>query len=269
MPLRYLPVGACASLPNPSVPAILLRRLLAALGLLVLPLADGRAQERPSPQQLAARHDSLVGGRAALEAHQSLRVVGTLAIPEYGLEAPFEILKKRPDRYLFRATLGAVGEMLSGYDGAHAWSVQPGAGAQLLPEALAASVKRQADFFADLHDLSQFTSLETLEPAPFDGRPAQVLRMVLASGDTLVEYFDASTGLSAGGRLTVATPTGRVESTRLVSEYRTFGGVTVATRIEQRQPQLRMILTIVSVTFDEVTDADVAPPEAVRQLIKP
>lgn len=249
---------------SPSV-----RRLGVALALAAVAAGASPAQDRPTPQQLVARHDSLVGGRAALEAHQSIRLAGTLTMPELGIEAPFEIVKRRPDRFVFRATLGALGEMLSGFDGTHAWAVNPMAGAQLLPAEAVPGVRRQADFFADLHDLSKFTGVETLELAEFDGRRVHPLRMILASGDTLTEFFDASTGLSVGARAVVASPMGRTESTRVHGEYKTFDGVTVATRIEQRQSPVRMLLTIVSVTFDEVTDEDVAPPEAVRQLIKP
>lgn len=237
--------------------------LLAALG------GSVRSQPLPTPQALGARHDSLIGGRAALEGHTSLRLSGSFTIPDMGLDAPLEILKRRPKQYLLRVTMGPVGEVLSGFDGKVAWSVQPGAGAMLLDGEMATQMADQADFFGDLHDYSRFASVTTLEPTLFQGRRVHPVQMIRPSGDTLVEYFDVETGFSAGSRTALVTPAGRVEATSVVSEYRTFHGLTVATRIEQRNPQYRLIITIANVEFDTLDDAALAPPESVKALIKP
>lgn len=242
---------------------------LRALLPLVLLAGAARAQSLPTPQSLAARHDSIIGGRTALEAHQSLRLMGSFAIPDMGLDAPIEILKRRPNQYLMRANLGPLGEMLSGYDGTVAWTVQPGSGALILEGEMATQVRDQADFFGDLHDYTRFASVETLEPVEFEGRRVHPVRMVRASGDTLTEFFDATTGLSAGSRTAIRTPMGRIEMTSVVGEYKVFDGLMVATRIEQRNPQYRMVIVIEKVEFDLLDAEALAPPESVRALIKP
>jgi hypothetical protein len=225
--------------------------------------------QQATPQSITARHDSLVGGRAALEAHRSMRLIGTYAIPDAGILAPLEILKLRPNKYLFRTTFGPLGEILSGFDGTHAWAVQPGQGAVLLDKEMARQAAEQADFFGDLHDLGRFAKVELADDIEFEGRRVQRVRMVRATGDTLMEYFDAASGLSAGSLTTVNGPLGRSETTTVVGEYRDFGGFKVATRIEQRTPQYKLIISIVVVEFDTVDEAAVAPPESVRLLIKP
>ncbi len=235
----------------------------------VLLSATARAQTLPTPQQLAARHDSLIGGRAALEGHQSLRLSGAFTIPDMGIDAPMEIMKLRPKQYLLRVTLGPMGEILSGYDGKVAWAVQPGAGATLLEGDMATQMGDQADFFGDLHDYSRFASVQTLPETTFEGRRVHPVQMVRTSGDTLLEYFDIESGLSAGSRTAVRTPAGRVEATSVVGEYRTFQGLTVATRIEQRNPQYRLVIRIATVEFDTLDAAALAPPDAVKALIKP
>lgn len=240
-----------------------------AVALLVLAGASARAQDLPTPESLAARHDSLVGGRAVLERHQSIRMTGTFSIPEMGRTAPLEILKRRPAQYLMRVTLGPAGEILSGYDGSHAWAVQPGMGAVLLQDEMAAQIARQADFFGDLHDFSRFTAVETMPAEEFEGRKVWPVRMIRPSGDTLFELYDAQTGLSAGSRTAVKTPQGRLEASSVVSDYKEFGGLLVATRIEQRVPQYKVVITVTAVEFDGLSEADLAPPESVRMLIKP
>lgn len=238
------------------------------LALAVLTTAAG-AQSLPTPKELAARHDSLIGGRVALEGHKSLKLTGTFAIPDMGMDAPLEILKLRPKQYMLRVTLGPMGEILSGYDGKVAWAVQPGTGAVILEGEMATQMADQADFFGDLHDYTRFATVATLPETTFQGKRVHPVQMIRASGDTLIEYFDLGTGLSAGSRTSVLTPMGRIESMSVVSDYKTFDGLTVATRIEQRNPQYRLIITITDVEFDTLDEAALAPPESVKLLIKP
>ena len=148
------------------------RAVLLALASVLAPVVALSAQTAlPTPAALAARHDSLVGGRAALEGSRSMRMVGTLAVTAMGLEAPLEILKVKPNRYLFRAQLGPMGELLSGYDGEHAWAIQPGMAPTLVTGAEGKLIADQADFYADLHDLARFDKVETVDQTTFEGRP--------------------------------------------------------------------------------------------------
>jgi hypothetical protein len=256
------------SLLGSSRTALLL--LAAVLAPVLVPVAGAQGQETlPTPQALAARHDSLVGGRAALEGYRSMRMRGTLAVTAMGLEAPLEILKVKPDRYLFRAQLGPMGELLSGYDGAHAWAIQPGMGPTLVTGAEGKLIADQADFFADLHDLSRFATVETVDRTTFEGRPTYRVRMTRPSGEVLTEYFDAETGLSAGIAASVTGPMGPMELVSVFQGYQRFGGVQRPTRTIQRNPQFETLLTISAIEFDAIEDEAVAMPAAVRALIPP
>lgn len=257
-----------ACVPGPLAMRLLRPLSLTLLTLLVAHRALG-AQALPSPAALAARHDSLTGARRVLESHQSLRMLGAMQIEAVGIDAPLEILKRRPDQYLMRATLGPMGEMLTGYDGRNAWAVQPGAGATLITGDAARPIAEQANFFGDLHQYERFSSTETLPETDFEGKRVHPVRLVRAGTDTVYEFFEVATGLSVGSRAAVVTPMGRMETTSLVGEYRDFGGLKVATRIEQRLPQYSLVIRIREVEFDTVDDAAVAPPESVRALIKP
>jgi len=256
------------SLFGPSRTALLVSAAVLASAL--VPVTELRAQEAlPTPEVLAARHDSLVGGRAALEGYRSMRMRGTLAVTAMGLEAPLEILKVKPDRYLFRAQLGPMGELLSGYDGEHAWAVQPGVGPTLVTGAEGQLIADQADFFADLHDLSRFEKVETVDRTTFEGRPTYRVRMTRPTGEVLTEYFDAETGLSAGIAASVTGPMGPMELVSVFQGYQRFGGVQRPTRTIQRNPQFETLLTITAIEFDGVSDEAVAMPAAVRALIPP
>ncbi len=241
-----------------------------ALGVALLATAPAQhlgAQSLPTAEALAARHDSLVGGRAALDAHQSMRLMGRFTFAAAGIDAPLEILKVRPNKYLFRTSLGPMGEVLQGFDGANAWASQPGQPAMLIVGPQAEQIATQADFFGDLHDLTRFTSLETVGEETFEGRRSWKVKLTRPSGDIVYEYFDVETGLSAGGATTLDGPMGRTENISVFSDYRDFDGYRTATRVVQRQAQVEFVISIVAIEFDRVEESAVALPEALRALV--
>ena len=223
--------------------------------------------DAPSAAVLAARHDSLVGGRGVLEGLTSIRLLGRFSIPAAGLDAPLEILKRTPNSMVFRTMLGDQGEIVQGFDGSVGWSIRPGEGARLLQGGERDQVMQQADFFGDLHDLTRFVSAETMGAVEFEGRPTWQVRLIRPSGDTLYEYFDRETGLSAGGAVDIPTGLGRVRQKTLYGDYRNFGPLRIATTIVQRQPDFDVIIRIAFVELDTVREADLALPDAVKALI--
>lgn len=223
------------------------------------------AQGLPSAAELVARHDSLVGGRALLEAHSSMRVRGAMTIPAAGIEAPFEIRKRKPNAYRFEASLGPGAELRQGFDGAIAWAIQ-GDQPMILEGDQRDQIVNQADFYADLHDPAQFTAMETVRETRFADRACYEVRMTRVNGDVVYEYFDVESGLSAGGSSTVQSGAGTLTQTSIFTDYRTFDGYRMATRIVQQNPQFEVILSIDSVSFDDVDASEIAPPDTVRAL---
>lgn len=251
-----------------------LSRRIAAVAVISLMAAAAGAQAAParslpSAESLLARHDSLIGGRAALESRESSRVVGALTIPMAGIEARFEILRRRPNAYFFRSSLGQVGEVLQGFDGTTAWAIGPGQPPEILQGALRDQVVTQADFFADFHDVTKIAAMQTVAEVEFEGRRCYEVKLRRLNGTELTEYFDLQTGLSAGGVSSADGPLGKVKQVSVYSDYREFQGIRFATRIVQRNPQYDMILTIQQVEFDTVDSAAVALPASVKALLNP
>jgi hypothetical protein len=251
--------------PLRSAPARLLR---AAVILAALPVAV-RAQALPDARSLMAKHDAAVGGRAAIDKFSSIHQTGTFAIAAMGLEAPVDIYKAKPNKYLMKVVLGPVGEVLQGSDGKTLWAIQPQMGAVILDGAQAEAMKVNADFFSGLHDAALYKSAETVELTDFDGRKCYKVKLVSASGAESYEFFDAATGLRAGAMQTVDTPMGKMEQTSVPSDYKEFNGIKFPTRIVSKNGQYDIAITMTSVEFDKVEAATFALPEAIKALVKP
>jgi hypothetical protein len=250
-----------------ALACVFTRAFMAALLFLALP---GRADAQlPTPQALMARHDSLIGGRAVLGARESMRISGVLTIAMAQIESPFEILKRKPNSYLLRSSLGPLGELLQGFDGTTAWAIEPGGKPAILTGELREQVMRQADFYGDLHDTSRFRSATTVGETEFEGNRAYEVRLVRHDGSELTEYFDVATGLSAGGVTTSPSPAGSVRQVSVHTDYKDFDGYRVASRIVQRNPNFEVVLSITRIEFNTVDSASVALPESVKALVKP
>jgi hypothetical protein len=199
-----------------------------------------------------------------------MRIVGEMTIPMAGIEAPFEILKRKPNAYYFRSSLGAIGEMHQGFDGTTAWAIAPGQPPMLLEGQMKSQVTKQADFFADLHDSSRFVRAETTGEVDFEGRRVYEVRLTRPDSSEVTEYFDVSTGLSAGGISSAESPLGgAVQQVSIFTDYKEFDGFRFATRIVQRNPQFEVILSIRLVEFGTVDSAAVALPASVKPLVQP
>ncbi len=242
--------------------------LVAAAAVLVLP-GDLAAQDAlPPARTIVDRYIEATGGRGALEKHSSRRAVGKISMPAQGVEGDLEILAARPDLMRLRMTLPGVGEIQSGYDGRIGWTVNPLTGPMLQQGKSLEQMKLDADFDSSLHSDKQFTSLQTIEKTTFEGRPAYKIKAVRPTGDEDLEFFDVETGLMLGAIVTRESPMGPVKATHVTSDYKQFGGTTIASKITQRLMGTEQIITITAVEFDTVDKAAFVPPPPIQALVK-
>jgi len=239
----------------------MMRALLRSLPLVLVVAATAAAQATPSFTQLHDRFVAAVGGRAALDAHTSLTMKGTITLES--LSGTVEILRGRPALFRQRTVLNGLGEIQQGYDGTRGWTIQP-SGPALLEGDLEAGVRRQADWFGDITAPVEATSA-VVEPATFEGERAWKATYVSAEGPELSVFFSVASGLKLGYSTT--TPVG--ESMSILGEYKAFGGVLFPTRLTNRVPQGQVFITITDIVLDTLAPSDFALPPAVRALIKP
>lgn len=223
----------------------------------------------PPARTIIDRFVEASGGKAAMVAHQSRRAVGRISMPAQGVEGDIEILAARPALMRLRMTIPGVGEIQSGYDGTIGWSMNPLTGPMLLQGKAFEQAKADAEFDSQLHPESQYKTLETVEKTTFEGRPAYKVRAVrTTTGDEDFEYFDAENGLMLGAVITRESPMGPVKATHVVSDYKEFGGVKVATKITQRLMGTEQVITISEIEFDKVDKSAFALPPEIQALVK-
>ncbi|HYV97523.1 MAG TPA: hypothetical protein VE967_08730 [Gemmatimonadaceae bacterium] len=218
------------------------------------------SQRLPSADSILAAHDAAVGGRAALDKHTTLRLTGTVDIPDSDLHGTVEILRGKPNWYVHRMSLTGVADVTTGYDGTTAWEISQ-SGPALLTDSDADDVKRLADWYFEFA-VPQAIHGARVDTADFEGTPAWRLTYAATLGVEISSYFDRATGLRIGQTSSGAGD----ETTVVLGDYKTFGGVKVATRVVTRARGTERVITYTTVEFDKVDASAFALPPAVKAL---
>ena len=223
----------------------------------------------PDGRGLIDRHVKAIGGREAILSHKSMHATGTLTVPASGMTGDIEIFQAaNPNRSLARTTVKDIGEISEGFDGSHAWSVTPMTGPMLKVGKDLQQTKLDAEFYGDLRDPKTYTEVKTVEKTTFDGRPCYKVSLKRIDGVEDFEYYDAATGLRAGGVRTRDTVMGTMTISTIETGYKKFGNLTVATTLTQQVMGTEQKITLLTVEFDKVPATALEPPAAIKALIK-
>jgi hypothetical protein len=262
---RWLPLvlslAACGAPPRGGVPEV------------AQPRAAPAEAALPSAKEIVARYAVALGGRVAILRHTSATMRGTMEIhrPSGKLSLPFVFLAAAPYRRIERLSLpDGRGEVLNGFDGETAWSLDPRSGPRLIVGDEHQSVKRNADFYYALDELTWFKSMDTVGVEDYEGRRCFRLHGINQWDKSNDHFYDVETGLLDGYEL--ESERGLVHE--IFSDYRRVDGVLVPTlQTVKTRPKTGGEWTVVqtlayaSITFDDVPPAAFTPPEAVRDLI--
>ncbi|MBZ5551641.1 MAG: hypothetical protein LAO21_02895 [Acidobacteriia bacterium] len=231
----------------------------------------------PSAKEIVARYDEALGGREAILRHKSSTTRGTLEIHRENrvVTVPFVFYARAPYLRLEKFTLpGNGGESLHGFDGENAWSLDQHGNAQVVTGDERESVKRDADFYYPINELAWFKSMETVGTEDFEGRPCYRLHGINNWNKSNDHFYDRQTGLLAGYEFNSEWRGGPGLTRNVFSDYQKVDGVLVSMKqVVQVKPKsggewtVETVVTLTSVTFDDVDPGVLTPPQAVRDLL--
>ena len=227
------------------------------------------AQEAlPPARTILDRHVAAIGGRDALMGHSSVRMVGELSIPAAGISGSLEVFAAKPNKLLVKSNIPGVGEVLEGFDGTVAWSVNPMTGPTVASGKELEQKKFDADFYGELRPQDRYKSTTTVEKTTWEGRPAYKISLVRPDGSEEFEYHDVENGFRIGREITRETPAGSLKVKQTSADYRKFGNLMHPTRATVDVMNIQQLITISSVEYDKVDPAVFELPAAIKGLVK-
>ncbi len=221
-----------------------------------------QGEELPSGREVVDRYIKAVGGEKAIRAVNGQHMTAVMEIPAQGISADMNIYTAPPNLMLVKIEIPAMGSISSGYDGEVGWSNNPMTGPMLLEGRELDQRRQQADALASLYPEHLIASLETVEKTEFHGQTCYKVKVTTTSEEEYFDYFDVESGLIAGSERTQSSPMGDIPVMAIVSDYKQFGDLLVATKSVQQMMGMEQIITVSNI---EDIDPDPAmfelPPE--------
>jgi len=244
------------------------RVALAAAAIALLPsLALAQAAPLPAARDLVAAHVTAIGGRDAVLRHPFFRARGTFGMPAAGMTGQMEVVGAQPNLVFMKITIPGLGEMLQGFDGTHAWSLDPMQGPRLIEGEELAQMSDEAEFASVLRESASIASMETTEIVTLGGQQCYKVKIVRRSGRETFDCYAVESGLLIGGFAKQTTPMGEIEATTEYSDYRDFNGIKQPTKITLSMMGQQQVMEFSSYEYGPMEPAVFALPAPVTTLI--
>jgi hypothetical protein len=222
----------------------------------------------PAAAALMAKYSATVGAPAYIAA-KSIVTKGGMSMPSAGINAAFEMTQLAPNLMRMVTTIPGMGEVQIGFDGTTAWAMDPMQGPRVLSGKELDQMKDEADRRSAARDTAMFSAAQTVADTTMNSERCYLVKLTWKSGRDTYDCYSAATGLLVASRSVQKTAMGEIPVLTLLSDYKKFGEVMVATKTVQELMGQQQILTVSSVEFGDGAGITVAPPAAIQALVKP
>jgi hypothetical protein len=175
-----------------------------------------------------------------------------------------ETIAKAPNKQFSQFEVPNFGAMIEGFDGTVAWSKSPMELRVKTGEELA-KVKRDADFYKDLHMQTVYPGLAYKGSEKVDGEEAYVLEAKPSGGGKEKLFFSAKTGLVIKMESEFEGPQGQVNASVVPQDYKVVDGIkyphTMKMKFNSGGQAFEFTMKVVEVKHNvKVDDAKFAKP---------
>lgn len=204
-----------------------------------------------------------IGGAAAQEAVQSLRVEIENEIPAMGITMRGTMVQQRPDLFVMEIDVPGLGKTVQGHDGTVGWARDPIQGYRELSGTELEQLRNNArlDRFAALYSI--YPTMELQPDAEVEGRAAKVVRAVTESGAEETWFFDAANGLPLAWDVVIdAGPAGKLPARTTFADWQTVPGSKLKVPATSRttNPAFQMVTRIGKIEVNPEIDPAIFAP---------
>jgi len=228
------------------------------------------AQALPDAATVLDRYIEVTGGRAAYETHRTELLTGTIDFPAQGLKGKLTRYLAPGQEYSIME-LDAIGNIETGISNGIAWENSILLGPRIKQGAEKDQALREAAFNAPVHWRELYPKAKTSGIAKIDGAECYEIVLTPPTGKPESQFYSQKTGLLVRTTTVAASQMGDVDVQVDVADYKSFGGVLMPTRSQQRAGSQELSITVdqvrVNVPFAE--DRFKLPPDVAGILQKP
>lgn len=218
------------------------------------------AQISPEARALFDRYAQALGGYEAYEEVKSAKLKMNMEMPAVGISMQTDVTFLNPDKFHLNVTVPGMGNMIQAFDGEKGWAKDVMQGLRELQGAELRKMRSDADFQEGVKLGEKFATAEVA------GEDADGLITVVATtvddGHEETLYFEKDTGLlRKNDTIEYMGAQGMLPARMTVTEYSTYGDITMPTRMEISAMGMAIHVSIVAFQPNvEVDEAIFAMP---------
>lgn len=241
--------------------------------------AQDKAQELPSAREIVDRYATVAGLKTGFDKTHSQHIKGTFSLAAMDVHGSMESWSAKPDKHISSIEMGGFGKIVTGFDGKVAWMVQPMVGPRILSGTELMTTKIEAVYDGALKASDLYESMKTVGKKTFEGKECYDVELVVKPLDgmdaaktrevrTSHEYYEIASGFLIGSEGRQEGEMGGGPYVQVVSDYKDFGGMMVATKTRSRASGQEFVLTVDSVEFDTADANTFALPLEIQKLLE-
>ena len=211
--------------------------------------AEPSAVRLPSAADVLEKYVKAIGGRDALQKFKTRYQAGTVELSPMGLKGTIESYSRSDDRSLTKVSLAGIGDILDGYDGKTAWTVNPIQGNRIKEGRELLQTKRNNIYARESSIDKIYKNVMVRGIEKVGERDAYV---IVASTDGLPDdilYFDKESGLMLRSDTISITPEGEQAVKTFYDDYREVDGIKSAFKIKAITPAFEINSVITEVKY--------------------
>ena len=252
---------AIASMTLAATPTLLASHAPAAA------LSIDEDESRAKALEVIHRYIDAIGGEDVIRAHTSMTQKGSFALPAAGLAGDMTVYAQAPNLLALKVDLPGVGQITSGYNGKVGWSNNPFEGATIMEDQQLRDIQIQADMFNILTPEKYYDSITYEGEQTFEGQKVHAVKLDDDESSPTTQYYSVDSGLLVGSSSLQSGNFGEVEVKSIVSDYKKFDDMLIATKTKQVIGVQVIELTIDDVSFDKIDPDVFALPPAIQALV--
>ncbi|MCF6333693.1 MAG: hypothetical protein L3J11_10460 [Draconibacterium sp.] len=229
-----------------------MKKSIAILSLFLI-VASVNVVQAQTLEKILDKHFKAVGQQKLVSAQTYFMKA---KINQMGMEFPMEMRMERPNK--FRVETEMQGQkMIQAYDGEIGWTIVPWISPD--PQELAGDQLKQAidqaDFEGELYNYEEKGySADFIGKVNVDGKEAYKIKLTSKDGSVKNYYIDAGTNLIIKVKAKVKAMGKEVEVEQIMSDYKDFDGIKMATKMESVTGMGTMSIIIEEFKVDQKFD---------------
>jgi hypothetical protein len=230
------------------------------------PADAAAAANLPSVDEIMNKYIEATGGRAAYEKVTSRVTKGKISIPAANVAGTLESYQVNGKVYI-TFDIAGIGKTERGYDGTTAWETSAAQGPRIIDGAEKDDMVREAKFDVETNWKKYFTASVTGTDT-VNGDACYKVVFTKPDKTTETRYFSKDSGLEVKTEGTQKTQQGQIDTVETDSDYKDFGALKIATKVEQNAGGVTAVITTDSVEDNvPVADDKFVLPDDIKQLV--